>query len=298
MNPEIRFWNPHLSKFQTEVVYGEKWLRFSYENFLGRIGLWAMVQRIWFSKWYGNKMNRSNSRSKILPFIEKYNINKNEFLEEAESFKSFNHFFYRKLKPESRPINTDERSIVFPADGRHLVFPNLSETSQVYAKGQSFNLAQLFGCSNLANSYCEGSLIISRLCPVDYHRFHFPVSGNHGSPKLVNGKLFSVNPIALRKKVSIFWENKRYISVIQNNRLGKVVQILVGATCVGSVHFTATKNSSVVKGEECGYFSFGGSCVMTFFLPRVISFEKQLVKISSQGLESYAKVGEKMGWMN
>ena len=143
-----------------------------------------------------------------------------------------------------------------------------------------------------ANFYGEGSMLISRLCPVDYHRFHFPTSGKISTATLINGSLLSVSPIALRHNLSIFWENKRYLSFLQNEHIGKIAQFLVGATCVGSVHLTAQKNSHVKKGQEYGYFSFGGSCVITVFPRHSVQFNQDIMEWSAKGIETYARMGE------
>lgn len=295
MSPEITFWNPYSSAYEVEQVYGEKWLRFSYENLLGSVGMWAMVQRKWFSDWYGKQMDLPKSKSKILPFITKYGLKEEEFLNHPESFGTFNEFFYRKLKPSSRPIDSAPDGLIFPADGRHLLLPDVSKVSSIYAKGQSFDLMSLLGCKELAGLYSNGSILISRLCPVDYHRFHFPVDGELSKTNLINGSLFSVSPIALRQKISIFWENKRYLSTLVHPRIGKISQLLIGATCVGSVHLTNDGPSMVKKGDEYGYFSFGGSCVMTIFPSKKVAFRSELIKQSSQGFESYFKFGDHLG---
>lgn len=298
MNPEITFWNPYTSEYEVEKIYGEQWLRFSYEHFLGKIGLFSLVKRKWFSKWYGKKMDTALSREKIFPFLQNYNLNKEEFLEPLESFKTFNQFFYRKLKPDCRPVDRAPNSLVFPADGRHLIISDLSKVKHIYAKGQSFQLARLLGCSTLAENFQNGAMLISRLCPVDYHRFHFPLSGHLSSSKLINGSLYSVNPIALRQKISIFWENKRYISTIETDSLGKVVQLLVGATCVGSVHITSKEDAWVEKGDEYGFFSFGGSCMITLYPANKVTFREDLVEQSGRGFESYFKFGDCLAYVN
>ena len=294
MEPELKFYNRHKSDFETEQVYGVKWLRFIYNNPIGRLSLWFLVKRKIFSKWYGWRMNRSSSAEKILPFINNFDLDETEFLDKVSSFKSFNEFFYRKLKPESRPINRESGSVVFPADGRHLGVENISSSSRVYAKGQFFNLEKLLNSADLSKKYTNGDLIISRLCPTDYHRFHFPVSGKLSEIQLVDGYLKSVNPIALRKNLGIFWENKRYITKIENPNLGEVIVILIGATCVGSVHISAKLNKHYALGEELGYFSFGGSCLITLFQPGKIKIDNELAKITNDGYETYAKFGDLM----
>ncbi len=291
---DIQYWDPKKNALVHEKVYGEKWLRFTYENWIGKIGLWALVKRAWFSKWYGKRMSHPDSASKIAPFIKNYGLDTNEFLHDPHSFHSFNEFFYRKLAPNARPIAESDSSLVFPADGRHLVIPDISKVGYIYAKGQSFDLKTLLQSPEYAEEYKEGSMLISRLCPVDYHRFHFPASGKLEKTSLINGDLLSVNPIALSKRISIFWENKRYLSFLETKTIGKIAQLLVGATCVGSVHLTAKEGSNVQKGEEYGYFSFGGSCVITLFPPGSIRFDKSLLEWSEKGVETYSRMGEKM----
>ena len=298
MDSDIKFWNPATQSLVDEKIYGEKWLKFTYNHPLGKIGLWGMVKRAWFSNWYGRKMDAPESVTKIAPFIKKYQLNQDEFLDPPHTFRSFNQFFFRKLKANARPISREANSIVFPADGRHLVLPDLSKTKYIYAKGQKFCLASLLGDLPLSEKFQNGSMVISRLCPVDYHRFHVPCGGTIKSRTLINGFLYSVNPMALRKKISVFWENKRYLTVLQNEKIGDVLQLMVGATCVGSVHWTSNIGESLKKGDELGYFSFGGSCVITIFPPSSIIFRTDLCEKSSKGIETYGMMGEKMAESN
>ena len=251
---DIIYWNRENASLETENVYGENWLRFIYNHPIGKIGLWAMVKRSWFSHWYGKKMSTPRSAEKIIPFIEKYGLETKDFLDSVDSFLSFNEFFYRKLKPSARPIYPKNQNIVFPADGRHLVIPNLNKSKRVYVKGQTFELNELLADSSLAQDFMGGSMLISRLCPVDYHRFHFPCEGNVKSTHLINGTLSSVSPIALRKNLSIFWQNKRYLTILQNATFGKCLQLMIGATCVGSVHWTSQVGQHYQKGDEQGFF--------------------------------------------
>lgn len=295
MEPEIIFHNKYSGKLEAEKVYGEKWLRFIYGNFIGKLCLWVLVRRKIFSKWYGWKMNRKNSRSKILPFIKKFGLDTAEFAEDVSTFATFNEFFFRRLNSSSRPISNESNTAIFPADGRHLAFDDLSKVKGVFVKGQRFNLEMLFGSEELAAPFQKGSLVLSRLCPTDYHRFHFPVSGRMGKVSLINGGLYSVNPIALRKNLSIFWENKRYLTFVDSQQFGRVAIFLVGATCVGSVHLTAQENHSYEKGDELGYFSFGGSSLITLFSENMIKLDHDLSVTSSNGYETYVKMGEALG---
>ena len=291
----IQFYNRSKGTVETERVYGENWLKLIYDNPFGKLLLWAAVKKSWFSRWYGWRMSQPASKARIRPFIRKYKLDEEEFDSDPEGFRSFNEFFSRKLKPDARPIEQENAVAVFPADGRHLGVQDLSANLGFYVKGQKFDLPKLFQSEELAGRFRKGSLIISRLCPVDYHRFHAPVSGKISEARLINGSLFSVNPIALRKRLSVFWENKRYLCMIDSDYHGKVAQFIVGATCVGSATFTFSQNQRVKKGEELGYFSFGGSSVLTLFEKDRLRISEDVQQHSQANIETYAKMGEEMG---
>lgn len=279
---------------ETEQVYGESFLRWTYGNPLGALALSALVKRRFFSAWYGRRMNRSDSAAKVAPFIKHYGLDESEFAAPADSFRNFNEFFYRKLKPEARPVDADETSVVFPADGRHLGFQKASEINGVFIKGQQFDLPELLGDAALAARYADGSLVLSRLCPVDYHRFHFPLAGVPSRPKLIEGPLFSVSPIALRKSLAYLWTNKRTVTRLETEHFGTVLLLEIGATCVGSIAQTYKAGYHVEKGAEKGFFAFGGSSTITIFEPGAIMLDDDLKDHASRQVELYAKVGTRM----
>jgi phosphatidylserine decarboxylase len=288
----IEYFNRYTGRVETEEVYGEGFLRFAYENPLGRAALHTLVKRRWFSNWYGSRMSRPSSRDLIGPFVEQYDINEDEMAEPVDSFASFNDFFCRRLKRSARPVDPDPGTLVFPADGRHLLIPDTSQCDDFFIKGTRFDLGTLMGDPELAKRFANAAVLISRLCPVDYHRFHFPASGVTGGPVLINGPLYSVSPIALAKRPQLLWENKRYRTQLDSEAFGTVVLFEVGATCVGTVLHSHGSEEPVTKGEEKGCFRFGGSCFITVLASGVADFPEDLVEHSAQGLEVYAKMGD------
>lgn len=288
----IQFFNRTTQQLETEAVYGEGPLRFVYENPVGRLALDAVVKKVAFSAWYGRRMDSAGSAAKVGPFIEKYGLDVAEFAEAPGSFRSFNEFFYRKLKPAARPVVDKPGSVALPADGRHLVIPEISKLRDFFVKGTRFNLTALLVNASLAQRYEHGGMLISRLCPTDYHRFHFPAAGVPDAPRLVNGPLYSVSPIALARRPSILWENKRCITRLRTESLGEVLLLEVGATCVGSIVHTNAPGQPVAKGEEKGYFRFGGSCFITLFEPGAVRFAPDLLEHSAEGREVYARFGD------
>ncbi|MDZ4401677.1 phosphatidylserine decarboxylase [Prosthecobacter sp.] len=288
----ITFFNRLTRRIETEAVYGEGFLRFTYESTPGRLPLHAMVKRAAFSHWYGRRMDAPSSRAKIAPFLATYGVDTTEFADAPGSFRTFNEFFYRKLKPQARPIAAGQNEIVFPADGRHLVLPDIAACDDFFIKGTRFELTTLLRNTSLAARFTHGSMLISRLCPVDYHRFHFPCAGTPAVSHPIKGPLYSVNPIALRKRPSILWENKRAITPLHTPNLGEVLLLEVGATCVGSIVQTFKSGDPITKGAEKGYFRFGGSCVITIFEPGRIRFADDLIEHSRAGREVYARMGD------
>jgi len=291
----IQYFNRYTGAIETENIYGEGPMRFVYGNPLGRLSLHMLVKRAAFSRWYGRRMDAPSSRARIAPFIASYGVNADEFADKPESYRTFNEFFYRKLKPGVRPIDPAPNSAVFPADGRHLGFADVSKLAGIFVKGAVFDLRRLLGDDALAARFRDGTMVMSRLCPVDYHRFHFPVSGVPGAPVLINGPLFSVSPVALRRNIHIFTENKRAVSRLESDRFGTVVMVEVGATCVGSFDYTFTPGEHVEKGAEKGYFKFGGSSTITLFERGRIRLAADLLEYSQRSIEVYARMGDRLG---
>lgn len=277
-----------------EKVYGQTALSLLYGDSLVSKVFAPFVRPLlthvpYLSYLYGWLQKRPASVKKIAPFIERFNVDLSEYV--SEDFRSFNDFFIRKLKANIRPLANDPHTCVLPADGRYLAYPKFSNFS---IKGQSFSLDEFVQDSGLAERYRQGSLLIARLCPTDYHRFHFPCDAKAMTPKAVDGSLFSVNPLALAKRPSIFAENKRVLTELQTERFGRILYVEIGATFVGSIHQTFQK-TAVEKGEEKGYFEFGGSCLALLFEKDAITFDADLIANTQRGLETKASFGQSMG---
>jgi len=287
---EIHYINNSTGKEEIEKVPGNGFLNFLYGgNPLGKMSLWLMVKRKFFSVAFGKYMSSSLSKSKIKPFIEKHKIDLSEY--EKTSFEHFNEFFYRKIKKSARPIG---KGVVSPADGRVLVFPTISDTQKFYVKGSEFNLSTFLQDDDLANKFTNGSMLIVRLAPVDYHRYHFPVDGVPGQNKKIKGDYYSVSPIALRQKVEIFLQNKREYCVVKSDDYGKVLICDIGATLTAGIHQTYEANKQVKKGHEKGFFSFGGSTLIVLFEPKKVHFSQKLIENCEKGLETLVKMGEQI----
>lgn len=294
----IRYFERSTGKVCLEKVYGQKALSLLYgTSLLSRMLLAISLHTTrlsLISRLYGYLQKKKTSQKKIRPFIEAYGVDESEFADPVTSFQSFNEFFIRKLKPECRPMNPHSEIAILPADGRYLVFPDLSKAGGFYVKGQCFDLGRFLKSSVFARRFENGAMAIARLCPTDYHRFHFPISGKISEIKPIRGALYSVNPVALVRRFATLCENKRILTEIDSERFGTVLMVEVGATCVGTIHQT-WDSPSIAKGEEKGYFSFGGSCIVLLFEKGRIAFDEDLVRNSAQFIETRGLFGTSLG---
>jgi phosphatidylserine decarboxylase len=278
-------------KFYIDLLYGTSW----FSHLLSFILLPLFAHINFLSRLYGSIQKSSFTKEKILPFIKNFHVDTSEFLDPVDSFHSFNDFFIRKLKSECRPIVSDADIAILPADGRYLVYENIEKTDGFFVKGKKFSLQKLLRDPSLTEQYAQGAMAIARLAPVDYHRFHFPVDCLPEQPQPIAGPLFSVNPAALKKHAEILAENKRVITPLKTKNFGTVIFIEVGATYVGTIHQTFQPFQPQSKGNEKGYFSFGGSSLILLFEPGRIHFDQDLVEASNRCIEVLGQMGQSLG---
>jgi len=274
-------------------------MRLMYATTSGRFVVEHQAKKILhhLSKVQGEKYDNPESRKGIPEFIHFHEIPVEEMLDPPESFKTFNEFFYRKLKPSARKIadSANDKLAVCGADSRLNVFVSVDEATKLWIKGQKFSLKGLLQDDQMAKEYANGSLAIWRLAPQDYHRFHTPVTGTLASMHSFEGTYYTVNPIAIRANVDVYTENKRVRCVLKTPDFGDVIYIAIGATMVGSVNFTKKVGESFHKGDELGYFAFGGSTVIVLFKNGAIKFEDDLIVNSEKPIETLVKLGQPLG---
>ncbi|KAL8779249.1 MAG: hypothetical protein Q9194_001550 [Teloschistes cf. exilis] len=247
----------------------------------------------------GRKYDDPASARDIQSFVNFHQLDLSEVRRPMDQFKNFNEFFYRELKPDARPCSAprNPRIIVSPADCRSVVFNTLDEATKVWVKGREFTIERLLGDAypEDAKRYKNGALGIFRLAPQDYHRFHIPVDGVLGKPKLIEGEYYTVNPMAIRSTLDVYGENVRYIVPIESVAHGRVIVVCVGAMMVGSTVITRKEGERVGRAEELGYFKFGGSTILLLFEPGTMKFDEDLTDNASGAVETLLRVGMSIG---
>lgn len=291
----IKIYNRESKSYEIEKVLGENYLRWTYESPLGKSFLNIFLKRKIFSKLYGFFCDSKISRKKINNVIIDYNIDMNESIKQSKDFESFNDFFTRELHPSARPFSQNCNDFISPGDGRLLAFENIDLENIVQVKGFTYSLKELINDDSIADKYQNGTCLILRLCPIDYHRFHFVDNGTISSNNKIKGNYYSVNPIALSGIKKLFCKNKREWSILNSDNFGDILYIEVGATCVGTIKQTYSPNTKVLKGSEKGYFKFGGSTVILFLEKNKIKIDSDILSETKKNIETKVKMGETIG---
>lgn len=249
----------------------------------------------------GRTMDSPASAARIAGFIAEHKINMAEAkLESPSDYPTFNAFFTRELKAGARPIAApdDDGVVISPADSRAVVFPTVAAAAELWIKGRTFTVEALLGpaCADVAQLFAGGAVLLSRLAPQDYHRWHMPVSGRLARRAHIDGALYTVSPIAIRRAVpDVFIANKREVTLVHTRDFGLVAIVAVGATVVGSINIVLPDGSYAKRGDCHGYFAFGGSTVLTLFQPGAVTFDSDLLRNSATPLETYVRMGERVG---
>lgn len=291
----IQVYDRKTKSYEEELIAGKKYIEWTYESPIGRNITELIAKRKIFSKLYGMYCDTKFSSKKIKLFVDDFNIDMSMSKKKIDEFKSFNDFFARKLNDEARPVDKNPNILVSPGDGRITAYENINLERLVQIKGITYSLYELINDDDIAKKYSNGICIILRLCPTDYHRFHFVDSGTPTKTNAINGYYYSVNPIALNNIPKLFCENKREWSILHSNNFGDILTIEVGATCVGTIIQTYSPNKPVKKGDEKGYFKFGGSTTILFLEKDTVKIDSDILNQSKLGFECKVNCGENIG---
>ena len=297
----------------TESVMGDGALRFAYETLAGRT-LWPVLfgSKL-ISAYMGRRYDSRSSRKDIAKLVAIPGCVAEEAEKPWTAYESFNEFFTRHLKPGARPVG---EGLVSPADGRLRLYLNADADRPFPLKGATKSLREVFAPgADTSQSVFDFDktydIAVIRLAPVDYHRFHFPCdSVVLGEVKVIPGKYHSVNPIALLRYPDVYADNERQI-VECNSKYGHYWQVDVGAFGVGTIVQTfkdpviseygelisdeEREDISFKKGDERGYFKFGGSTVILVMKAGAVKWDEDLVRNSAAGLETRVLCNERIG---
>jgi phosphatidylserine decarboxylase len=290
----ILLYNRKTKSIEEEAIFEKGAMDFLFGSNLGFLASELFLKRKFATDLYAWRMHSPASRPRIRAFINNYGIDTSEIERPVDSYGSFNEFFIRKLKPEARPIDRNPDHLISTADCRLSVHA-ITERGVLPVKARSFGVAELIGNESLARQYTGGLCLIFRLAPVDYHRFCFVDDCEQSPMRKIRGAYRSVHPFSLRRMKAVFTENQREYCILKTANFGEVIHIDVGATCVGRIVQTAPGGGRFRRGEEKGYFEFGGSTCILLFFPNTITIDEDIKTHAAQGIETIVRYGERIG---
>lgn len=261
----------------------DKLLNVVYSSVLLRLLIKPLTLPI-VSKAAGIALDSSLSRLLIKPFIRANKIDMRDY--EKKRYKSFNDFFTRRVLLNKRPMQ--KARVISPSDGRVSVY-EINENSVFRVKGSDYSLFSLTRSRSLEKRFCGGTAVIIRLCPEDYHRYCYSMSGKKSCNIKIPGFFHTVNPAAF-ESVRVFSENTREYCLIKN-RYTCVLQMEVGALMVGRISNNDIFASRVLQGSEKGYFEFGGSTII-LLLEKGVPVRSSFIENTQLGLETLIRQGE------
>lgn len=258
--------------------------------------------------WGASKRAGWLTKAVIDAFVWYYKVDMKEAQKpDTASYRTFNDFFVRPLRDDARPIETDPNLLILPADGAISQLGRIHGDQIFQAKGHTYSLkALLAGNAAMTDMFRDGEFVTTYLAPRDYHRVHMPCNGILREMIYVPGDLYSVNPLTAQNIPNLFARNERVICRF-DTEVGPMVQILVGATIVGSIETVwsgtvtppregvikrwswpgADEEGAVVllKGQEMGRFKLGSTVINLFAAGKVKLAE-------SLAAESKTRLGE------
>ena len=284
-----RVYNRKTKEITEDVQYKGQYSEFLYNNLFGRIILKILILPF-VSKIAGKFCDSKISVRVINGFIKDNNIDMS--LYEKKDYLSFNDFFDRKkIISDDTKVNFDNKeAFVSPADSRLLVY-KFDEELRVKIKDSIYDIEELTKMSNdELKEFKNGNVFVFRLYVDDYHRYCYIDDGKLLDCKNINGVLHTVNPISSRYR--IYKENHRIVSLLETNSFEKLIYIEVGALLVGKIinhDLTEFK-----KGDEKGYFKYGGSTVVVITKDN-IKIDEDIIENSKNDIETKVEYGEKIG---
>ena len=276
-------------------------LRFLYTTVPGRMLLKPLTSR-GFSRLAGKFMDSRASTALIKPFVRKNRINLSEY--EPAKYRSFNEFFIRKVRPECRPVAPD--GLIAPCDGLLSAY-KIDESTRLNIKNSVYSIQTLLGNDPRAAEFAGGTCLVFRLCVDNYHRYHFFDDCAPEPSRFIPGVLHTVRPIAL-ENVLVFHQNCREVTFLHTKNHGLAAQIEVGAMLVGKIHNhkiagiesgggnCAGKPAAFPahRGDEKGYFLYGGSTVVLLLNREAAHIPESLYKSTADNQETPVKYGQRL----
>ena len=270
----------------------DKLLRKMYDSYFCRAVL-RFLSIPAFSKIAGLFMDSKLSAGFVSDFVQSNDIDLSDY--EPQAYKSFNDFFTRKIRPSARPLPKDKNVLISPSDGKVTAY-EIDKVNGFVIKNSVYSVCSLLRDKKLAKRYEDGYAVIIRLTPDDYHRYCYAATGVKSHDRTIKGVLSTVNPV-VNEYVPVYKENSRNYCLIRTENFGDIIQMEVGALLVGRItNAHPYGRRTVLRGEEKGYFEFGGSTIVLLLEKDKVELCSDLLENTREGFETKLKQGEAVGY--
>jgi phosphatidylserine decarboxylase precursor len=243
-----------------------------------------------FAQDWGSFLDTMESAAGIKGFFSNPNYHIDDYYPAPSGWLTFNQFFARQVRPGKRPVDGrgDDSVVVSPADSVYQGQWAIKDDSKITAKGLTWPLLELLDGSPFRDRFRGGVFTHSFLDVNDYHRYHLPVGGVVKEVRKIPGK---VTMDVVKKPDGSFdavdgtgyqFTQDRGLIVV-DSPLGLVAVLPIGMAQVSSVNLTPEVGAELPKGEEFGYFSFGGSDIVTLFEANKVRLDANVGTHYNQG---------------
>ncbi len=270
------------------IIESSKTLNFFYDTLIGRIILKPFISKR-FNNLMAKYMNSKYSLKRVDKFIDNNDINVYEY--SKQKYTSYNDFFIRKVAQGKRPINAHKNVFISPCDSKLTVY-KINDDLTLKIKDSYYSVDTLVD-KEIMNEYKDGYALVFRLSTDNYHRYCYIDSGSKGKNIHIDGVFHTVQPLAL-KHYNFYKTNTREYTVLNTNNFDKVIEVEIGAMGIGKI-VNNHEEYNFKKGEEKGYFEFGGSTIVLLIKKDMVIIDEDIYNNSLENIETNVKYGEKIG---
>jgi phosphatidylserine decarboxylase len=244
-----------------------------------------------FANTWGSFLDTPASVQSIATFLSKPDYHIADYFVAPSGWLTFNQFFAREVRPGKRPVAApcDDRVVVSPADAVFMGQWPIDESAKITVKGITWSIAELLDGSPYADAFKGGTYMHSFLYVNDYHRYHVPVAGTLKEARNIHGRVYldvvkrSDGTLAVVDGDTYQFQQERGLVIIDSPVLGLVAVLPIGMAQVSSVNLTPEVGAVLTKGEEFGYFLFGGSDIVMLFQDRNLIVDAEVGAHYRQG---------------
>lgn len=262
--PTVRNLNPVVSQFYFLIAQSPDRALRKDDNFQQWVRKFA-------SEW-GQFLDMTESAANLASFYADPRYHMDDYILAPSGWLSFNQFFARQVKPGKRPIDglCDDHTIVSPADSVFQGAWKIEDNSSITIKDLRWSIFDLLAGSPFQNCFRNGLFTHSFLDVNDYHRFHVPIGGEVKEVRKIPGYAvmdvvrYADETLSIVDGLGYQFTQDRGL-IILKTAIGLVAVLPIGMAQVSSVNLTPDLGAVLHKGEEFGYFSFGGSDIITLF---------------------------------